>query len=81
MILEAIFKPFFIFSNYIIDAIPILEVVPLSLIHTIDLISKPLSIFPKNLWIVLLINIIGWLIIDFAWVIIEWIYKKIPGVD
>lgn len=50
-------------------------------VSAISLLKKGLGIFPVDVWVVVLANGMFWLVIQFTWAIIEWIYKKIPGVD
>ena len=47
----------------------------------LELIAIGLRFFPSDLWVLLLTNIITWTTIFFAWSIIEWVYKKIPGIS
>jgi hypothetical protein len=49
------------------------------LIHAIAAIG--FVIFPQNLFIATIACVVFWLGVQVAWAIIEWIYKKIPGVN
>lgn len=51
------------------------------IVSALSLITKGLGIFPIDVWIIVLSNGLFWLTVQFTWAIIEWIYKKIPGVD
>lgn len=50
-------------------------------VSALKLISTGLKIFPRDVWIAVLSNGLFWVTLHFTWVLIEWIYKKIPGVD
>lgn len=47
----------------------------------LSLIQKALFFFPIDVWVIVLINITFWLTLQFGWAILEWIYKKIPGIN
>lgn len=55
--------------------LPAWGVEALSLIHT------GLCIFPFSVFQIVFGNFVMWQVIHFTWAVIEWIYKKIPGVD
>ena len=82
MIIEGLYSVIFNFVGFIIDLIP-------SFVGTFDdytggtitLVANALVIFPVDLWIILIVNIVFFLTSALAWVVVEWIYKKIPGVD
>lgn len=48
---------------------------------TLSLISKALMFFPTDVYVVVIANIVFWLTLQLTWGIIEWIYKKIPGIN
>lgn len=54
---------------------------PFGMGDTISLLGKAMMFFPVDVWAVVILNITFWLSIQFAWAIIEWIYKKIPGIN
>ena len=47
----------------------------------LDLVAVPLSLFPLDLWLLIIGNVTFWATVQFSWAGIEWVYKKIPGVD
>ena len=49
--------------------------------ETLALLSKALMVFPADVWIAIIFSVGFWTSIHFSWAIIEWLYKKIPGVD
>lgn len=47
----------------------------------ISFILKGFIVFPFDLFIQCISNVTGWLSIQMVWAIVEWAYKKIPGVN
>jgi len=81
LIIESIFNLLFGLVNIIISLLPTLPQMPSFLSNTIDLLKIPLSIFPLDLWIAIITNLSVWFVAQNGWAIVEWVYKKIPGVD
>ncbi len=81
MIVEALFLPIFLIVRGLIALLPGAFTLPLWSVDTFNLLLKALFFFPADVWVVIIGNISFWLIAQFSWSIIEWIYKKIPGVD
>lgn len=50
-------------------------------VSALKVISTGLKIFPSDVWMICIANGVFWIGLQFTWAIIEWIYKKIPGVD
>lgn len=50
-------------------------------VSAIKLISTGLKIFPTDVWVAVIANALFWIMCHFTWAVIEWVYKKIPGVD
>lgn len=50
-------------------------------IQAFKMIRIGLGIFPNDVWLVCIMNGLFWITIQFTWSMIEWVYKKIPGVD
>lgn len=48
---------------------------------TFKLLAKPLSLFPLDFFHTIWRTGIFWLTVLIAWSLVEWIYKKIPGVS
>ena len=67
--------------NLILGLIPNVPTLPDWLDSFLTLLSRGLGFFPMDVWVILIINISGWLTIQFVWSIIEWVYIKIPGVN
>ena len=81
MLIELFFNPIFILINKLVGLIPVLPETGSWVGQTASMLAKPLSIFPTDIWVAIFVNVIAWLAIDFVWAIIEWAYKKIPGID
>lgn len=45
------------------------------------LIGKAFIVFPVDVFKLCISNVIFWLSVQMGWAIIEWVYKKIPGVS
>lgn len=81
MILEGICMIFFGLAHGILLLLPTGWTMPDWGTHAANLIAKAMIIFPADVWAVFIGNVSFWLIAQMAWAIIEWCYKKIPGVD
>lgn len=82
MIVELLFNMIFGIVDIVIGLIPsiVLDTVG-GASSMVTLLSYGLYFFPLDLWLVIIANIIVWLGVQGGWVVIEWCYKKIPGVD
>ena len=82
MILELCFKPFFIFIKFLITLVPSFVGAGISSVVSFSSYLSPiLSILPNGFFSSFIGSVIFYLTLQFSWAIIEWIYKKIPGVD
>lgn len=45
------------------------------------LLKTALMFFPVDVWVIFIANVTFWISVQYGWAIIEWIYKKIPGVN
>lgn len=81
MVVELLLSPIFFLVKGILNLFPEVQVLPSFLADTINLLKVPLSIFPADLWKVIFINLLFWITVHFTWAIVEWVYKKIPGVN
>ena len=82
MILELIFDVFFgliYFLMNLLPSLPVQSVVDISAF--INLLKTGLYFFGTNSFYLAIGSLIFWLGIDLGWGVIEWLYKKIPGVD
>ena len=81
MITESLFDMIFLVNELIINLFPEIQALPNWLQDTINIIKVPLSIFPLDVWITAIGSVTMWYGFQLGWAIVEWIYKKIPGVD
>lgn len=81
MITEAILNLFFDFAEFLIGFIPIAGDMPSWADNMINVISYGLVLFPPDVLIVVIGNVTAWMGVHMLWIIIEWVYKKVPGVD
>lgn len=81
MIIELFLIPIFALLDKVIGFLPNGYDLPDWGVHAVNLISKGLIFFPNDVWIVTMSNISFWLIAQMAWAALEWVYKKLPGVD
>lgn len=81
MIIKLLLTPIFFLIESTINLIPAGASIPSWLTYTINILKYPMSIFPADVWIILISNVSFWYVAQMTWAIAEWIYKKIPGVD
>lgn len=46
-----------------------------------SMVSAGLSFFPSDVFYVAIGNIAIWVLLHITWAVIEWIYKKVPGIS
>lgn len=81
MIIEAICDVVFVPLNLAITLIPSGLTLPDWFISFFNLIQKALFFFPPDVFTTVLGTIIWCLGSQLVWSIIEWVYKKIPGIN
>jgi len=81
MITESLFDIIFEVNELIINMLPQIHALPNWLQYTINIIKVPLSIFPIDVWVTVIGSVVMWYGLQLGWATVEWIYKKIPGVD
>lgn len=82
MIIEAIFNVFFNFIEFLIEILPFsIESTSGGLNSFFDLLSYGVYIIGPTCFVAIIGTWITWTGIHITWAIIEWIYKKIPGVS
>ena len=81
MIVEAIFSVIFSVINFFLGFIKGVFDLPNWMVYTVDLLSKGMMFFPIEVWTIIIANVVFWLVATYSWSLIEWIYKKIPGVN
>ena len=84
MIVELIFTPIFSLLSSIVNRIPdMTHIDPLAgqdISGFINFLAYGFYVFPFSLFMIFIANILFWLSAQMLWAIIEWVYKKIPGV-
>lgn len=83
MIFELLLEPFWIVLNFIVSLIPDMNWNQGLYVNTnVPMwFLRLLSFFPDKFFITLFGSVVFYSTIHFTWSVIEWIYKKIPGVD
>lgn len=85
MLLGLIIKVLFALIEFIIDLLPNMSSLGESLSNVdisgfMTFLAYGFAIFPFSLFMIFISNVLFWLGVQMVWAIIEWIYKKIPGV-
>ncbi|GFP78557.1 hypothetical protein [Clostridium fungisolvens] len=81
MLIELLLKPFFSLLNSIVYLLPSNNFTSPTMTGIFDLLSKGLYFFGSATFILVIGNITFWSVAHIAWAIIEWVYKKIPGIN
>ena len=85
MILELILTPVFALIGVIINLIPDMSqreaLTGFDMTGLIDVLAYGFYVFPFELFMIFIGNVLFWLGAQMVWAIIEWAYKKIPGVN
>lgn len=81
MVIEAVLNPIYELLGVLISALPVIGDLPTWIDNAFTLLSYILMFFPSEVFSVIFFNVITWLGIHFAWSVIEWLYKKIPGIN
>lgn len=81
MIIELLLTPIFLLVGFIINLIPATQGTGMAMNGFFGLVSKGLYFFSASTFKIVITNVVIWGGIHLAWAIIEWVYKKIPGVD
>lgn len=81
VVIEFLCNCFYAIILKCIDMLPVLGDMPTWVDNTLNVLSYGLMFFPSDVFAISLGSIIFWLVAQLAWAIVEWVYKKIPGVD
>jgi len=85
MIVQLTIYPIFALLHIIIARLPIGNIPPVTdyggIPALFSILGYMFHIFPLSMFLMILTNIIFWLTAQMLWAIIEWFYKKIPGVN
>lgn len=81
MIIEKVIDMFFNAITFLVNKLPS------GLIKVVSMPSIPLPLryascfFPMDLFAIIVGLFVTWYVIFMTWAVIEWVYKKIPGVS
>lgn len=82
MIIEGLFNLIFFTIEFIITLLPV------PVLNLVDgtsglatILAYGLFFFPADIWVCVIMLGVTMLTTGLLWAIIEWVYKKIPGVD
>ncbi len=81
MILELILLPFWLLIDLIITLFPDFAGIAFDFLGSLSFLKIGLYFLPSGFWLSFIGSVLFWLSANFAWAIIEWVYKKIPGVE
>ena len=85
MLISLMFKPFALFINFLIGLLGGFfgdyHFINYGFGVVLDLIGYGVNFMGSSTFQLCISTIGFWFTIDMAWACIEWIYKKIPGVD
>lgn len=81
MIIELICTPFFIIAQGIIGLIPVLDELPNTIVDTVSLLTKAMSFFPTDVWVMAIGNIVFWTTVHLIIGLIKFIVGWIPTMD
>ena len=85
MIIELIMTPIFALLGFIADRIPDMSHIdPLAgqdISGFLQVLAFGFYVFPFSLFLAFIANVTFWLTAQMSWAIIEWAYKKLPGVN
>lgn len=82
MILELVFAPLFMFGRFIISLIPNVDYSNGGVTGTFyEFLNIGLYFFGSAPFVMVISCVLVWTTVEISWSVIEWLYKKIPGVD
>jgi hypothetical protein len=82
MLLKLIFSPIFALLNFILGLIPSISFLQgFDIVGIFDIAVFTFVFFPFSVFSVIIGNVVFWLQVQGTWSIVEWVYKKIPGVN
>lgn len=86
MIVQSLMDIVFSFIDFLLSLLPDVSLEQFfSVISNVtgitEIIKYGSAFFPVGLWTFFIGNVVFWKTILIGWACIEWLYKKIPGVD
>lgn len=81
MLIELIIDLLFLPLSLLIELLPETLYQQVPIINIPDIARMGAYFFPMDVLILAISGFTTWYAIHFAWAIIEWLYKKIPGIN
>lgn len=81
MITEGVLDLIYEFLLVIIDSLPQVGDLPGWIDNTLNVLSYGLQFFPTDVFVSFIVSVSFWMSAHMIWAVVEWVYKKIPGVD
>lgn len=81
MIIKVLMTPFWALIDLLISLLPSSVAESLSMSSVFDILGKGVSVIGLANFSLFLGSAIFWYTVQLTWAVIEWLYKKIPGVD
>lgn len=79
-LINLLLTPFKLLLEFILSLLPDTPSTAGSLVNVIVFLKKGLWFFDYDLFCTYITCILAFVTLQFAWSIVEWIYKKIPGI-
>ena len=80
MLVQLMMTPLLFLINFIISLMPVLSSVPSGFGAILDVVGYGCKIIGSDYFFGFIGNIIFWLNVHLTWALIEWVYRKIPGI-
>lgn len=81
MLIQLMMAPLWALVYLLINLFPVIESFPTSFGAVTNIIGYGCAIVGTDFFLAILGNVIFWLTVQLTWAIVEWIYKKVPGVN
>lgn len=80
MLIQLMMAPLWVLVHALVDFLPVLSSVPIGFNALLDIIGYGCAFIGTDFFLAFIGNIVFWLTAQLGWAIIEWVYKKIPGI-
>lgn len=81
MIIKVLMSPFWLLIDLLISLLPSSVAQSLSMSSIFDVLGKGISVIGLSNFSIFLGSAIFWYTVQLTWAVIEWLYKKIPGIN
>lgn len=81
MLIELLLMPLWAVVDVAINIFPEFTLGAYNFLSASEWIKIGLYFLPDGFWAMFLSSLIFWMTAQFGWAIIEWVYKKIPGIS